>query len=115
MAKAKKRVKAAGIKAVALELIPTIDTPSYYVNHLEVTHLPYEFGLLGTRLPIKLSAQEQQRMLEAGKVAFEPTVHLILPTAMLPGLIRALQIQQQQFEDRFGKIVEPIGVENAKT
>lgn len=74
------------------------DTPTYYANYIEVQQNPNEFGLSIVRVPTKLSQQRLDEVREAGVIRIEPTVQLVLPSGIIPGLIEALTNQLQNFQ-----------------
>lgn len=90
--------------AVKVQIDPTPDAPVYYANYLEVGHSHHEFSISFARVPIKFSADRLVEIKKGmvinlaseGQVLFSPTV--------IPGLIRALEIQRKLYETNFGKI-----------
>jgi hypothetical protein len=112
MAKAKQTVVAAPQKDVAFKITFAIsnETPVYYINHAEISHTPHEFGILVGRIPTRLPAAQLEEVKQSGTLSIEPELQLLFPTKMIIGLAKALQIQQEKYEQKFGKIAEIKGV-----
>lgn len=85
-----------------LTLDPQEDTPTYYANFVEVSHGPYDFGIAAARIPTKMSA-EKLKVATEGALAWKPNVQLVLPAAIIPGLIKALQDQYARYESELNK------------
>ena len=103
-----KKTEEAQILALSIALEPTDDIPSYYINHIEISHTRHDFGLDCAHLPTTLSAKVIDEVKRSGVLSWEPLIRLIVPPTLIPGLIRALQAQQSKYEDRFGKIKDEI-------
>ncbi len=81
----------------------TENTPVHYVNYIEVSHTPYEFALTATRIPASPSeAQQDERV--PGFAEPRAVCQLLIPAAVMPGLIRALQEQVRQYEMNVGRL-----------
>ena len=85
---------------------PTEDTSAHYINHAEIHHSLNEFGMFVARVPPRLSAAKLEQAKQSGTVIVEPLLHLLFPPTMVPGLIRALTLQREAYETRFGRIKE---------
>lgn len=90
---------------VKVSLEPSFETVPYYVNHIEVGHTRHEFTILAGRVPAKMSAERFAQIKETGLLQLEPDVTLMVAPTLLPGLIRALQTQQDKWEKANGPIV----------
>lgn len=103
--------------AAALEVKIVVDTssetPTYYVNHAEVSHTQHDFTMAVLQLPSKLSPVARQIGLETGEVHLNTILQLTFPPTLLPGLVKALNVQRKKYEDKFDKIRE-IEVEDTK-
>lgn len=80
------------------------DTPFYYVNYLAVNHSPYDFTISALRLPSQLAPEQKLYARKSEPVPMEPTLQLIIPTHIIKGLIRALSIQCNKYEAKYGTI-----------
>ena len=78
----------------------TDNTPVFYANYLEVSISPNEFALSAVRIPTKPT----QATLDSGEIRMEPSVQIIIPPMVIPGLIRALSTQRDNYESQFGPI-----------
>lgn len=83
---------------------PKPDTPSYYINYAAVAHSQYEFLLSVLRIPDKLSPEQTQLAKKGGAVPIEPILQLIIPPRLIDGLIKALNIQKEKYEQENGPI-----------
>jgi len=92
--------------AVSISFENVEDAPLFYVNYVEVSHSRHDFVAFCTQAPTKLSPEEREEVLRTKLLRQEPLVRLVLPPTIIPGLIRALQIQREKYEDSFGKINE---------
>jgi hypothetical protein len=108
MAPRKKRDETKTLEAsqklnVFVRLEPVESAATYYVNHIEVGNSPQDFTLLCGRMPGKLTPAKLSEVKELdGALIIEPEVQLIIPTALVPGLIRALTAQKETYEKNFG-------------
>ena len=100
--------KAEETQTLRIALEPTDDVPSYYINHVEVSHSRHDFGLGCAHLPTTLPAKVRDEVKRSGVLSLEPLIRLIVPPTLIPALIRALQAQQSKYEDRFGEIKDEI-------
>ncbi|OFW17717.1 MAG: hypothetical protein A3H27_13055 [Acidobacteria bacterium RIFCSPLOWO2_02_FULL_59_13] len=80
------------------------ETPFYYVNFLAVNHSPYDFTISALRLPSQLTPEQKEYARKSEPVPMEPTLQLIIPTHIIKGLIKALSIQCQKYEAKYGTI-----------
>jgi hypothetical protein len=61
-----------------------------YVNFAEVSQGQYECEINFARTPAKLSADRISALQDGGAISIYPLVKLILPTALLPNLVKAI-------------------------
>lgn len=92
--------------AVQIRVEPSSETPTYYVNHVEVAHNQHEFALFTGKLPAKLSTEELEKSKNSGVLTLDPSLQILLPPSIIRGLLRALQMQLDLYEKNFGKIVD---------
>lgn len=106
--KAKKSNQAAHADPVVVKvgLDLSADYPTYHANFADVAHAPYEFSLIFARLSPRMPAHVKEAAKASGVLPVAPEVHVVIPPEVVPGLIRALQQQQERFEAQFGSIVE---------
>lgn len=91
-------------------LIITDDTMAYYINFAEVGCSPNEFSIAAARIPTTLTPDKFEAAKKAGSLVFNADVQLIIPPTVIPGLIRALTMQKDNYEKVIGAaIVEPRG------
>ena len=81
---------------VALEV--TEDTPVYYVNYAEVGHSQYELSIAVTRVPTKIAAEVLADAKKTGELKLDAALQLLLPPAVIEGLITALQTQLEAYK-----------------
>lgn len=95
------------------------DIPNYYSNFIEVGHNQHEFVLNFVRTPTSLSPSKMQEIAQTGKIVVEPILQVTLPPTLIPGLLKALQLQKEKFNKAFGQITgdtaEPSTEQKAKT
>jgi hypothetical protein len=107
------KIKAAPPASEQLELRIVVDpndaAPVHYVNYVEVANTTSDFSLLCVRLPAKLSDERRREFLASKELHLEPDVVLTFPTSMVPGLIRALTIQKENFETALGAPIQEPG------
>jgi hypothetical protein len=89
---------------ITVEVDAKPDTPFYYVNYIGVNHTPYDFTISALKLPSQLSPEQKEYARKKAPVPMEPTLQLIIPTHLIKGLIRALSVQCQKYEEKFGVI-----------
>jgi hypothetical protein len=82
----------------------TDDTPAYYVNYAEVSHSQNEIGISVVRIPTKISQKTLAEAQKTGEIKLEPVLNLIFPPTVIPGLIKALELQKTAYEQAMGKI-----------
>lgn len=85
----------------SIVLDPSDDTHSIYANYAEVSHGQYEIGISFAHLPTKIGSSHIAAV-EDGKLKWNPSLHVSLPPAIVRGLIRALEVQLDMYEKRFG-------------
>lgn len=89
---------------VRLAMDVTEDTPVYYVNYAEVNFHANEFTVSAVRVPPRPSAARMEEAAETGRLRIECSVQLVLPVGVVPGLIRALSVQKENYENQWGLI-----------
>ena len=87
---------------VFLEVSP--NAPVYYVSHAEVSHTQHDIGLAFGLMPTRLSPADRETAMTTGELHIETMVQILIPPTLLPGLINALSIQKEKYEEMFGKI-----------
>ena len=114
MARAKKAEGGSPPAPVQLMLRPTVlitdGTPTYYINHAEISVSPYEFGIATARLPTKPTAEQIAAARITGELAVEAELVLLMPASVIPGLIRALTQQKTLYETQYGPIFDAGGI-----
>ena len=80
------------------------DADAMYSNYMEVSHSKYEFMLSVARVPTKLNASASAFAKEHGELVLEPQVQILFPPQLIAGLIKALEVQRDEYETHFGKI-----------
>ena len=83
---------------VRVTLDPDTEAPTYYVNYAEVSHNQYEIGISVARLPTKFSNEQLSKIRESKQIQYKPLLQLVLPPAVIPGLIEALRSQLALYE-----------------
>lgn len=86
-------------------LDPTDATPTHYANYAEVGRNAYDIGLAFARLPVKLSRAKTAEVQQSGELVVEPFLQIMLPPAVAKGLINALRVQLDSYEQQFGETV----------
>ena len=110
--KATKSAKAAKVsrpdaqKPVKIRLEALPDAPTYYANFVEISHTAHEFMLSTARVPTKLPEPLKQEAVNKGELVLTPELQIVIAPTVLPGLIRALKIQRESYEKKFGEIRE---------
>ena len=89
-------------------MVPTEDTPQYYVNHIEVASSKNEFAMYCVRVPSKI---QPDRVEEGGILRLEPDLELTLPVTIIQGLIDALTKHRDAYSKVFGTPWEQEGRE----
>lgn len=84
-----------------------------YANFIEIGHTEHEFLLIAARLPTKPSAAILAQAAERGELVLEPEVQIMFPARIIGSLISALQVQRDEYERRFGKIVRQVDGKDA--
>lgn len=83
------------------------ETPSAtYTNYIEVSHSEYEFALSCAKLPAKLRPQQLLDVQAGEPLLLEPLLQIEVPTRLIKGFIRALKIQVDLYEKRYGPIYD---------
>ncbi len=95
---------------VRVSLRVTDDTPSYYVNHLEVSQTQHEFTFSVGKIPSRFSAEKQSEIAGSHVMEIDAMLQLMIPPTLLPGIIKAMQIQLELFEKANGKVKDNSGL-----
>jgi len=90
---------------IVMDVIP--DVPTYYISHAEISMTQHDIGMSVGRLPPKLAPEAVETLKKTQVLHIEPMLQLLFAPTFLPGLIRALTIQRQQYENMFGPIHDP--------
>jgi hypothetical protein len=90
--------------SVSIQLDPKPDTPSYYINYAAVSHSEYDFMVTVLRVPTKLTPEQTELAKKGSAVPVEPILQLIVPPRLVDGLITALSIQKEKYEQEHGPI-----------
>ncbi len=90
--------------AVKINADSLMNTPEYYVNHIEVAYSAFDFTLIAAKATAMLSTEQTEQAVKTGKLLLEPSVQIILPVNVMPGLIKALQTQMDKYEENYTKI-----------
>jgi hypothetical protein len=108
-AKVKETAKATPEQAeFRIVIDPNDIAPVYYVNYVEAANTHNDFSLIGVRLPSKLTEAKRHQVVTTKELHVEPDVIITFPTSMVPGLIRALTLQKENYEKAVGfDIQEP--------
>ena len=83
---------------------PKPDTPAYYINYAAVTHSEYDFVIYVLRTPLKLTPEQTELVRNGNAMPVEPLLQLIIPPRLVDGLIKALTIQKENYEQEHGPI-----------
>lgn len=83
---------------------PKPDTPAYYINYASVSHSQYDFLLSVLRTPSQLTHEQTELAKKGNPVLVEPILQLIIPPRLIDGLIKALNIQKEKYEQEHGPI-----------
>lgn len=89
---------------VKVSLEPSLESLPIYANHVEIGHTRHEFTFLAGRVPGKISADRFKLAQQLGTLQLEPDVTILLAPTVIPGLIRALQVQLEKWEGKFGVV-----------
>jgi hypothetical protein len=90
-------------------------TPTYYVNHAEITSNPFEVTISFARFPSKFSPGASETIGTTGILEVEAELQVLIPPTLLPGLIRALTTQKATLDAMMGPIFDPEGSTNANS
>jgi hypothetical protein len=83
-----------------------LDTPSYYVNYIAVSHTAYDFTLSVVKIPSPLT-QELAEVAKDGKpMPLEPILQLVVPPLLVDGLIKVLIDQKEKYEKTLAQQVK---------
>jgi hypothetical protein len=80
------------------------DTPFYYINYASVSHSEYDFSISVLRTPAQLTPEQTELANKGDAVPVEPILQLIVPPRLIDGLIKALNIQKEKYEEEYGPI-----------
>ena len=78
------------------------DTPTYYMNHVEIVMGLHEIALWFARLPTKPSRAEMADAAASGEIVVDPEFQIVIPHTLMSGLISALQSVQTKHVETFG-------------
>jgi hypothetical protein len=95
---------------VRIVLDPNETAPVFYVNYMEAANTANDFSLLCSRMPAKLSDERKRQVLATKELHVEPDVVITFPTSLVPGLIRALTTQKENYEKAVGATIQEPGV-----
>jgi hypothetical protein len=90
--------KSADSLPVAVAIDVPEGTPSYYSNWIEVSNTKWDFCLTAALMPSRHNKAKIAEMQANRALTLTAEVQLIIPTTLLPGLIRALTMQKERFE-----------------
>ena len=90
--------------SITIQPDPKPDTPSYYVNYAAVSYTEYDFMVTVLRFPLQLTPEQTELAKKGGAVPVEPILQLIVPPKLVDGLITALSIQKEKYEQEHGPI-----------
>src|SRR6266404_5719689 len=82
------------------------DISTYYVNFVEVSAGMHDFALTLAKLPGRLSPEKASEVTASGVLRVEPTLQIVFPPTLVPGLINALTLQKAMFEKQHGPIAD---------
>ena len=102
-----KRFEPVPVKTVLNTKVQVVHPESltaYYSNYVEVAHSEYEFSLSFSKLPSKLRPQQLLDVQAGQPLVLEPQLLIDVPTRLVKGLIRALELQVEKYEARFGEL-----------
>jgi hypothetical protein len=85
------------------------ETFTYYANYAEAVCTPQEFAILFARIPAKLPPDKIDEV-KAGRLSLTCDVQVLIPPTMIDGLIRVLVSQKAAYEQRYGPIHTPGGI-----
>jgi hypothetical protein len=88
---------------VVPKLVVTSDTPSYYVNYIQVSNTQYDFSLSVARIGSPLSEEQFERIKKGEPLLMDAILQIIMPPAVAEGLIKALTEQQQKYQEALAK------------
>jgi hypothetical protein len=98
-----------------VQLAVKVDTPSYYVNYIGVSHTAYDFTLSVIKIPSPLT-QELAEIAKSGKpMPLEPILQLVVPPLLVDGLIKALVDQKQKYEKTLARQVKNNEIQHQHT
>jgi hypothetical protein len=108
MPKIAKIVKPKQAQQSLVKLDVSAGTPFYYVNFLNVTHSAYDFTITVTKLPSEFSEEQRDSLNKKRPITLEATLQLVVTPALIRGLIKALTMQAEKYESRFGQLASDI-------
>jgi len=82
-----------------------LDTPSYYVNYIGVSHTAYDITLSAVKIPSPLPLDQFELVKSGQQISMEPLVQIVIPPLLLDGLIKALIAQKEQHQKTQAKQV----------
>jgi len=92
---------------VRIVLNEVADVPSYYVNYAEVSQGMHDFSIHVARMPSRFSPDVAAAAAKEGVLRIDPMLQLVVPPTIIPGLIKALELQKAMYEKQHGEIVDP--------
>jgi len=98
------------ISKISLE--PTERVSVFYVKYIEVGNSPQDFTLTCGRLPGKITSAKLEEIKRLDAMVIEPEVQLIIPTTLVPGLIRALTAQKEVYEELYKVQIKEVGAKD---
>jgi hypothetical protein len=101
MAKKKQVTSPSMVPNAQVKLLPTPETPFYYVNYILVSHLAYDFTLSVVKLPSLISPEQVATVKSGQPIVMEPTLQLVIPPSLIKGLIFALTEQVRKYEEQY--------------
>jgi len=100
------------MSVTSIRLEPIENAPVYYVNYVEIGNSPQDFSLLCARLPAKLTPAKIEEVKKERALIVEPDVQVVIPTALVPGLIRALTAQKESYEEMYGVEIKEVKIKD---
>ena len=79
-----------------------IDSPVYYVNHIEVASTRFEFSLICGRVPTKLTPKQVDELRDNKTLRLVPILQMLVSPTLVQGLIDALTLQKKNYEKAHG-------------
>ena len=93
-----------GTTIAARVVVESDDASAFYINFAEISHSRHEFMMHCVQAPTKLSPTMREVVISSGEVRLSPMVTLLMPPTLIPGLIRALTVEMEKYEQQNGPI-----------